>query len=211
MSSRIIVRTLLLTMSFIAPVASQTRASQSVQFQTFVTGLGNDSDFDGHWDTTQSGCCLAYNGLPSTYNFRSAIEFDLQSIPSTATIESATFFIQYDGASGSPADYLQFNRYVGNGTIDLSDYEQINQIGPLRNSFGPGDGTLWYKIPVAPIVQSFVSGGDRFLGIMVQNTLWNQTALLNPYLAVTFVPEPTTLSLTGLIVARALFWRRKLR
>lgn len=182
---------------------------QSLQLQPAVVGIGNDSDFDGHWDQLFSGCCLAYNGAPSSYNYRSAIEFDLANIPSQATIQSAVFNIRYDGANGAPGLTLQFNQYVGNGAIELPDFERINQFA-LLNSFGPGDGTLWYKIPIKSIVETLRAQGQRYLGVMVQNTIWTQTALLEPYIAVTFVPEPSLLSLVAICPA-LLCWRRQRR
>lgn len=200
----------LLTFVILAFLATQAEAAKSISLQPHVVGVGNDTDFDGHWDQSDPGCCLAYNGLPSTYNYRSAIEFDLQSLPSTSIVQSATLIIEYNGASVGPENTLQFNGYVGNGAIDLSDYEQINQIGPLLNSFGPGDGTLFYKIAYGPFVQSILDVGDRFVGVMIQNTILNQTYLTNPRLAITYVPEPTTLALAGLALAATLFRRRRL-
>lgn len=183
--------------------------AQTLYVQPALVGIGNDTDFNGHWDWMSPGCCMAYNGLPSTYNYRSAIEFDLQNIPAGAVLQSATLFIQYDGAAGWPDNTLQFNQYIGNGALDLGDFEQINQIGPLLNSFGPGDGTLWYKVPVTPIVNSFRSNSQRYLGVMIQNTVSTQTLLREPYLSVTYVPEPATLGLLCGFMVSAMFLRRR--
>jgi len=179
------------TLTFALP----TFGSTTVELGPLVASSGNDSDFDGDWDSLGAGCCLAYNGLPDTYNWRSAIEFDLSSIPASATVEDAVFRIRYDGASGTPGLSLQFNQYVGNGSLDLSDFEQIAQISPLLNSFGPGDGTLLYKVPVTEIIQSQLDDGHRYLGFMIQNVAKNQTALLDPSLSVTFIPEPSAMAL----------------
>ena len=186
-------------------------AVHNLNLQPTITGVGNDTNFDGHWDSMGPGCCLAYNGLPDTYNYRSAIEFDLGVIPSGASIQSATFYIQYDGANGFPGDRLQFNQYVGNGSLDLTDFEQINQIA-LLNSFGPDDGTLWYKVPAGSIVQSFVGQGQQYLGFMIQNITWGQTALLNPYLSVSYVvPEPMMLYLAGSLGSAVCLFHRQRR
>ena len=209
MSLRICFGALVITLTFVASVGRLASAAQNFVLNPSIARTGNDSDFDGQWDTSEPGCCLAYNGLPSTYNYRSAIEFDLSSIPSDASVQNAVFHIQYNGASGSPGNTLQFNQYVGNGLSDFSDFEQIHQIGPLRNSFGPGDGTLWYKVPVGPMVQSFLNQGHQYLGIMIQNVEWNQTALLSPYLAVTYIPEPTAAGLAGMAASAALLPRRR--
>jgi hypothetical protein len=166
-------------------------------------GTANDSDFDGQWDTYHPSCCLAYNGLPSTYNFRTAVEFDLSFIPVADSLHSATFYIRYDGASGMPANQLQFNSYAGKGALDFDDFEQINQIA-LLNNFGPGDGTLWYKVPATVAAKSILNQNGDHLGFMIQNTEWGQTALLSPYLSVTYVPEPGTFALVLIAAAGCL-------
>jgi hypothetical protein len=190
---------------------SQTRfcqAATNLVLLPVFDASGNDSNLDTHWDTIDSSGLdlLAYNGLPTSYNYRVATEFNVSSIPVAATVLSATFHIRYDGSSGSPANTLQFNDYVGNGTVDLSDFEQINQLGPLLNSFGPGNMAGWYDIPVTSFVQSLRSQSQSYLGMMVQNVLQNQTAFHSsrvgpgesPYLSVSFVPEPPCSALAGL-------------
>jgi hypothetical protein len=179
----------------------------TIKLNPIVEANGNDSDFDSHWDTVHDSpnSMLAYNGLPSTYNYRVALEFDLESIPANATIVGASFHIHYDGSSGDlTTPSLQFNSYGGNGTIELADFEQVNPIGGLRLPVPPA-GSLWFNVPVASQLQSFLDQRASHLGIMIQNVIANQTAFLSsladdpalrPYLAVTFaIPEPTTAAL----------------
>jgi hypothetical protein len=205
--------TIVLVLSvFLSTFAGSAPAAVSRQANLSPVALGtaNDSNFDGQWDTHYHTCCLAYNGLPSTYNFRTAVEFDLSFIPAADSLLSATFYIRYDGANGLPANQLQFNSYAGNGAVDFDDFEEINQIA-LLNNFGPGDGTLWYKVPATAAAKSILDQNGDYLGLMIQNTEWGQTALLDPYLSVTFVPEPGASTVLSIAALLSMSWTRKLR
>jgi hypothetical protein len=109
-----------------------------------------------------------------------------------------------------PANQLQFNSYAGNGAVDFDDFEEINQIA-LLNNFGPGDGTLWYKVPATAAAKSILSQNGGYLGLMIQNTEWGQTALLDPYLSVTFVPEPGACAMLLVAAVVSLNKARRLR
>jgi hypothetical protein len=184
-------------------------ASNTVSIPVLISQSCNDSNFDGVWDTMgflNNVSMLAYNGLPSTYNWRAAMEFDVSAIPTGAVISSAILNVRYSGASGIRANTLQFNSYIGDGLITHTDFEVDNIIGPLCNAFGPQDGTSYYKVPAGDFVQSLVNGRNRYAGFMVENLYPNQTSLYGkgggpgyaPTLDVTYSPEPATLALLAL-------------
>jgi hypothetical protein len=165
---------------------------------------------------------LAYNGQPGGYNVRAAIEFDLQSIPADAIINSAVFRIRYNGASGTHAETLKFCSYAGDGALSPSDFLATDQIGPLFEAFGPSADTFpFYHVPATAFVQSLVDNGSRYAGFTAQNVVWNQTAFYShwagpsytPRLEIDYtvpVPEPATalLSLVGLVVVASYGWSR---
>lgn len=183
---------------------------QQTNLAPAVLGTANDSDFDGQWDTYWHQCCLAYNGLPDTYNYRVAVEFDLSFIPNADSLHSATFYIRWGLGSGWPDEQLQFNSYAGDGVLDFDDFEQINEIA-LLNNFSPNNGTEWYKVPATAAAKSILSQNGGYLGLMIQNTKPGQTLLSDPYLAITYVPEPTTLAVMSVFALIASATDRQLR
>ena len=194
----------------------------TITFTKFVEANGNDSDFDGKFETITTGPLsefLAYralattSGATNTYDYRGALEFNVSALPSYAVIQSATFRIHYDGASGFPANSLQFNGYVGDGKITADDFTAGSELGGMTYpAFGP-TGTKYYSVPVADFLQSVVMDGTGYAGFTMQNVINNQTLLgaslssTPPQLLVTYsVPEPACLSavaMTGtLLVGR---------
>jgi autotransporter-associated beta strand protein len=173
----------------------------SVSLTAVANGSGNDSNHDGIWDTLgdeSSRSLLAYNGLPGGYNWRAAVEFDLEPIPSHVIVTRAVFRICYNGASGGPAETLKFNSYTADGAITFSDFEVDNQIGPMYNAFGPGLGSAFYEVPAGSFIQELLATDSRFAGFMIENVAWNQTSFRSmtsgpsyePRLDVDYLPEP---------------------
>jgi hypothetical protein len=192
-----------------------------VNLPDFTEANANDSNNDGVWDTLYPGplvSLLAYNGVGVSsfaYNIRAALQFDISSIPQSATISSATLLLQWTLSSGAPGNTLQFNGYVGTGTIQLSDFAIQNSLA-LVNAFGPSDGTAIYKIPATAFVQSLVSAHDQFAGFTIENVTENQTAFSGdsgrdpPDLEVTYsVPEPSAIVI--LLVVAPLASVRRMR
>lgn len=181
----------------------------SLSLSPLVDRSANDSNFDGVWDTWEplSTCLLAYNALPSTYNIRAALEFDLSALPSNSVVSAATFRICYGGASGTRAETLQFNGYAGDGVLSFADFQVNNQVGPLYNAFGPGNSSDFYEVPATSFIQSLVTNHNRYAGFMVENLWWNQTSFYSSrggpsyspslVLQYTIVPEPSALLLAA--------------
>lgn len=173
----------------------------TVNLHDSIEAMGNDSNLDGTWDNFSLGpieYLFVHNG-GAGFNYRSVLEFDLSSIPTYATIDSATFLIAYGGASGFPALSMQFNGFVGTGTIHPTDFQVQNQIGPRFDAFGPAFPELLYRVPATAFIQSFVSNQNQFAAFMVENVTLNQTFLRGslssspPLLQVAYnVPEPTS-------------------
>lgn len=199
-------------------------ASTISQLNCLVDGSANDANHDGVWDTWEpaSEVLLAYNALPTGYNIRAALEFDLGSIPAGSTINSAVLKVRYEFASGSPTRTLQFNSYVGDGILRFADFPVNNQIGPIYSAFGPDDHSGYYNVPATSWVQSLIDTHSRYSGFMIENILWNQTAFMStrasnssdrPVLLIdyTAVPEPSTFALFGTVVCLLLgcAWRRQ--
>jgi hypothetical protein len=204
--------------------AAPANTTVSVSLGTVSEGSADDTDHDGVWDSWQPPHLelLAYNGLPSGYNYHAVLEFDTISIPSGSFVNSATFRVRYDFSSGSPGDTLQFNSYVGDGVVTFADCAVDNQIGPVYDAHGPTPPP-YYMIPATSFVQSLVDSHSRYAGFMIENISKNQTAFKptnsqtpladRPALLVTYTlaPEPSTFVLLG-IGAISLFgyaWRRR--
>ena len=188
-------------------------SAATITFTKVVEGNGNDSNFDGVWDTLTPGPLtdyLAYNGLSATaggtndYDYRGAVEFNVSALPSNAVIQSATLRVHYEGASGARANTLEFNGYVGDGAIELSDFTAGTEVGgSLYPAFGPtGTTDKYYAVPVTADLQSVVSAGTGYAGFTIFNVVTNQTLLgaslatSPPQLVVAYtsVPEPACLS-----------------
>lgn len=99
-----------------------------------------DFDRDGYFEDPlpESGNPLSetlrfFSGpnLPGYVESRSALEFNLASIPYGATIESAIFTFSVVGRTGE--DPFEFHGYIGNGTIESADMNVVNLVGgPFR-------------------------------------------------------------------------------
>jgi len=131
--------------------------------------------FDSLQDTTQ-----VYNRSTLTGNDYFAMEFDLHEIPpaSRANIDTMVITIhpslirdpEEDG-SGT----LEIHRYLGNGTLEATDFTQMQLIASISVSrtcttgfcFGGGP-TQPVLIDIAPIVQTMFGAGDRYLGIALR-------------------------------------------
>ena len=159
-----------------------------VTLQPVADRSADDADFDGVWETWMplNVSLLAYNGRPRGYDIRTALEFDLSSLPARAIVNSAVFRIRYDGASGWPANTLQFNGYAGDGILTFDDYISGQQIGPLYPAFGPG-GDFFYRVPATEFIQSLLEDHERYAGFMVRNISWNQTAFCSSRVANVFL------------------------
>ena len=89
-----------------------------------VDQSADDSNHDNVFDSWEplSDLLLAYNALPSGYNIRAAMEFDLGSIPHGSVINSATLSLHYEGGNGDHTNTVQFNAYAGDGALGFADF-----------------------------------------------------------------------------------------
>jgi hypothetical protein len=151
----------------------------------------------------------------------SALEFDISSIPSGATISSAGLRLR--DALGSGTESLQLYGYQGNGTITDGDMSA----GSLLFNFAPSTNPTSYN--VTSFIQSLVNGTTSWAGFNIRfpsayNPLTpmiseseifdNNFELYPPQLTVeyTVVPEPSTWIIFGLGLVVAIGWRgRSLR
>ncbi len=177
---RFIVRLLGVSALLFGFVGVEQSGGAVVTLQPVADRSADDANHDGTWDTWMplSDALLAYNGRPSGYDIRTALEFDLSSLPARTIVNSAVLRIRYNGANGWPANTLQFNGYVGDGILTFDDYRSGQQIGPLYPAFGPG-GDLFYRVPATEFVQFLIDDGRPFAGFMVRNISWNQTAFFS--------------------------------
>lgn len=147
-----------------------------------------------------------------------ALEFDISSIPSGATITSAGLRLRDSVASGSES--LELYGYLGNGTITDGDMTA----GSLLFSFTPNVIATSYN--VTSFIQSLVNGTPSWAGFNIRfpgayNPLTptvgefeffdNSLSLFPPQLTVeyttTTVPEPSTWLILGAGIAVAVGWR----
>jgi hypothetical protein len=177
-------------------IARHTRAAE-IKVHPLYDQSANDSDLDGVWDTLDvpnQGVLLVYNGGES-YNFKAAMEFSLQGIPTNAHVTGALVAFQYAGASGWPSNTLRVNGYAGDGQITLADFNRPpNPVAPLQPAFGPG-----YYVTVTPFVRSLVDHHEEYAEFVLENIRTNQTSVRSnedpnpanrPLLWVTFTPIP---------------------
>ena len=132
---------------------------------------------------------------------RSALEFNISSVPSGFTIQSATLYLY---ASLSDANIGVYG-YIGNGTIELGDFTDIL---PMTTAFDPGPVNV---IDVTGFVSGLFPSGTNFVGFQLKelnppdyNDFFSSEAgieSLRPRLEIVYapasVPEPSTMLLLG--------------
>ena len=130
---------------------------------------------------------------------RSALEFNISSVPSGFTIQSATLYLY---ASLSDANIGVYG-YIGNGTIELGDFTDIL---PMTTAFDPGPVNV---IDVTGFVSGLFPSGTNFVGFKLRelippdyNDFFSSEASdesLRPLLVIEYtpVPEPGTMMLLG--------------
>jgi hypothetical protein len=134
--------------------------------------------------------------VTQSYKDRCGImEFDLSSIPLSADIMSANLTVYVNLYTYSPGDTPQLNLfgYAGNGAADTSDPHNIsNLLGTSETitDFGQynitlADGQIW-----------MLRQSSDWLGLVAKSADGNQIGFTTPAtLTISYVPEPSTLSL----------------
>ena len=173
-----------------------------------VQTFGGDSVVTGndHLTVTQSGG-LARNAI---------LEFDLSSIPDTATINSAVLmftlnrFISQVGSGLAAIDVIAYN---GDGTVDITDFaaagtQVVDTTTPSAGTSG-GDMLSFSFTSVVPIGDALAANlltvrieTDSFAGIQIaslENTSYDAPKLTIDYTESTIpVPGALAFGLTGL-------------
>ena len=149
------------------------------------------------------GLTLAFSQSGS--NIQNVIlEYDLSSIPDTATIVSATLtftlsrFVSNSGTNPAAVDVIAYN---GDGTIDIGDYSASGtQVVDSSTPQGgvSGDTRNFAFTSVAPITAGLLGNGltlrletDSFASIQIGAT--ENTSLDAPQLAITYNVAPVPL------------------
>lgn len=155
---------------------------------------------------------------PTSYS-RGLMEFNLATIPTTATVTSAKLDLDITGyVTGSSNSQLDVYGYVGNGAMEGSDALQTATL--LADNVNVSTGGV-LSIDLNPaLLESLVDGGD-WLGLTVvgakqyfQVTFASSeyhaliSSITAPTLRVEYVPEPATLALLALGGAAGVMRRR---
>jgi len=182
----------------------------------FATDQPNDGVFDLLFPSSPANIV---GGSPNA-EYRSALEFQLTSIPLNSIINSATITLREVAASGSGGSVgVNVHAYVGNGVVELSDMYVNHQVaGPVIVNLGVPPPPIQFDVTNA--INGFYTSGATFAGFMLRGPP-NDFALQlgsndnpnvgsRPTLGIvyTVVPEPSTLMLlalgaVGLLIALA--------
>jgi PEP-CTERM motif len=180
-----------------------------------AVGEGSDGSFTSFFDPTTEGfpgneLQVREGSSGFLTDLRSAIEFDLSTVPRNAMVSSALLEISVDEYQGyfdgtSNIDPLfEVNGYVGTGTVSLADMTAGSLLaGPLD----PGASEPYFAIDVTSFVTSHLA--DQFAGFNLSevdapeigDSIWflgagtSRALQVAPTLVVTTVPEPSTLVL----------------
>ncbi|HZZ27956.1 MAG TPA: hypothetical protein VFE46_08110 [Pirellulales bacterium] len=202
---------------FIVIGLSMQLRADTISLLPIVDGSAEDDNGDGIFELLlpQNDSQLrAETGAPTSQ--RAALEFDLAMIPSSAQIQSAYLLLTMTARDNHTADFV-VNGYVGDGVIQLSDFNAGNPI--LEVSFPASD-----PIPLTPNRFDVTAGLNDLMASQAEIAGFglsvNSISLLNfasnensqstwrPTLEVNYtVPEPSSseLAVAGILVGLFLF------
>ena len=133
------------------------------------------------------------NGYTS---LRTALEFDLSSIPFGAIVQNATLAAHIGWVDGTRS--LGLHSYAGDGTIQLLDFSRDGLVGNAILTPRPSHDLVF---DVTGFIRGLVGGGDAFAGFNFREDPANDVNFLifridmtgpgEPLLCVSFVPGPT--------------------
>ncbi len=190
---------------FALPQASAANVNLTYVAAATAEDLGPQDDVFDDFTPLNFGS-VNNNGYTS---FRTAMEFDISSIPIGSTILAATLTIQIGYLDESRS--LSLNGYLGNGTVQLSDFSQN---GLVSDTLLAPDSSQVVFFDASGFIGGLVGSGATFAGFNLREDQANALnyAVFNidmngptaPVLSIDFepVPEPSVTCMlgTGLIV-----------
>lgn len=156
-------------------------------------------DWVGYGDTnygTSTGMYVGYD--LDTGTFRSFVRFDLSSIPSGSTINSASFNAYVDGVSGSPTiDVYRVLSSWGEHNITWNNQPDVEEVPTVSRVVSYDDEGEWISWDVTELVRAWLAGTPNH-GL----SLWGPTGgwarfntretAYTPYLLVNYTGPPIT-------------------
>ncbi len=127
-------------------------------------------------------------------SFRTALEFDISSIPAGATINSATLTLSVGWVDGTRQ--IALHGYAGRGTIELVDFSRDGLIGTTTLS-PPGSQTVMFD--VIQLIRGLAANHDAMAGFNIREDPANSSnyEFLNfnigpdsPILSITYSESP---------------------
>ncbi len=199
-------RTASMAFLLVAVVLSGPVWAQTAVIAPTVDGYGS-LETGGTWSINATGDSLVTQRISSVgMDRRALMEFALDEIPASATVQSVTLTADLIVFTYPPNPQVEFHGYAGNGSLEPSDPAQpFNSVGlsPVFDTLGVFDTQI-----DAGYVQSLVGTGAH-LGLygyavfesqagFASNELADIVPAVRPTLTVQYVPEPATLSLLAL-------------
>lgn len=142
------------------------------------------------------------NGFSS---YRTALEFNLSSIPPNSTILSATLDVFLGFVEGTRS--LMLHGYAGDGSVQLADFSRN---GFVAGALLPPGGSTELMLDATGFIQGLVNGGNAFAGFNLREDPANvpnftvfgieMNGVVAPQLSINFVPvpEPSVMGLLGI-------------
>lgn len=239
-------RTSVTILSGVLSVAAMTAAA-SASVSTLTPDFGSYTAGDGAMGTVLNGSSVNSNKVeasidrvgyypPYSYNEeRGIIEIGISSIPSTATINSASLVFTLSSNSHPYGSYSQLKiyGYAGDGTVTTSDYGNVS--GTLLATIDASSfSSHVYTIDVTALLQTIRLDSAAYIGFLAEdtgdghpnsyykfNTSWSNDCGQNewngPKLVVDWspgtgeppVPEPASLAILALPAGAMIMKRRK--
>jgi hypothetical protein len=200
-----------------------------VDLSPVVDGTATDSDRNGTFDSLdRNGVLLTVdieNAFANQSESQASLEFDLSSIDSSATINSASLrLFSRSGGTGGNGNTVEVSvhGYVGDGVLSLAnDFDLDNRVS------GPFVAPSGINADVTAFVQNLVSSPNTFAGFnLAADTVpfgsytqnWDSNNAFSgivsrPLLTIDFdvvsVPEPSTFGMMSLAIGCVMSRRRQ--
>jgi len=127
---------------------------------------GEDADADGVYETlyeeSTTRLYADFNYFAPGYR-RTALEFDVSSVPTNALVQSAEF--SFHAVNFTLYNSEELNGYAANGSVELGDMTNGVPLGVFSVPVATAVGTL----EVGPFVQALLQSGQPFAGLRVES------------------------------------------